>query len=185
MAGTEIQTIGYGARTLAEFVAVLRAAHTEYLVDVRSAPYSRFKPEFSREPLSAQLKAHGVRYVFMGDALGGRPDDPGCYSEDGRIDYRQCRLRPAFLEGLARLEAGWEAGHRLMLMCSEGTPQACHRTKLIAAELVALGVPVSHIDERGRRRSHREIMDTIIGGQAVLFGTHPAAARSRKPVHIV
>ena len=65
-------------------------------------------------------------------------------------------------------------------MCSEGKPQECHRTKLIAEELVAVGVPVAHIDEQGARRSHQEIMDMITDGQETLFGGHVAASRSRK-----
>ncbi len=145
----EIRTIGYGSRTMDEFLAVLRASRIEFLVDVRSAPYSRYKPEFSREPLAARLAEEGIRYVFMGDSLGGRPDDPGCYDESGHVDYERCRHRPAFRWGLASLEAGHEGGNRVVLMCAEEQPQRCHRTTLIAEELVELGVPVSHIDEHG------------------------------------
>jgi len=180
----EIRTIGYGARTMNEFVERLEAAGTQYLVDVRSAPYSRFKPEFSRDPLAARLEGRGIGYVFMGDALGGKPDDPGCYREDGRVDYERCRLRRAFQDGLAALEAGVEAGHRIVLMCSEGKPQECHRTKLVAEELVAIGVPVVHIDERGAERSHREVMDSITDGQGTLFGANAAAAGSRKQYRV-
>ncbi len=116
----------------------------------------------------------------MGKELGGKPDDPDYRDAEGRIEYGRLRLRPAFLDGLTSLEAGWEAGHALVLMCSEGKPQECHRTKLIAEELVALGVPVAHIDEQGARRSHQEIMDMITDGQETLFGGHAAASRSRK-----
>ncbi len=55
-------------------------------------------------------------------------------------------------------------------MCAEGRPQACHRTKLVAEELVANGVPVAHIDERGAIRSHAEIIAIVTGGQEPLFG---------------
>jgi uncharacterized protein (DUF488 family) len=96
------------------------------------------------------------------------------------VDYGRCRLRPAFIDGLESLEAGWEAGHRIVLMCSEGKPEECHRTKLIAEELVVLGVPVAHIDEHGRRRSHAAVMDLITDGQTTLFGEHAASATSRK-----
>jgi uncharacterized protein (DUF488 family) len=178
--GDQIRTIGYGARSLGHFVEAIQAVGAQYLVDVRSAPYSRYKPEFSREPLAARLEQDGIQYVFMGDALGGMPDDPSCYGPDGRVDYARCRLRPRFLEGLESLEAGWEAGYKIVLMCSEGKPQECHRTKLLAEELVAAGVPVVHIDENGRLRPHREIMDLITAGQGTLFGEHAAAATSRK-----
>ncbi len=182
--GTEILTVGYGARSIEELLAVLEQAGAEYLVDVRSAPYSRFKPEFSREALAATLEAHGIRYVFMGKELGGKPDDPECFDADGRVDYGRLRLRPAFANGLTSLEAGWEAGHTLVLMCSEGKPQECHRAKLVAEELNALGVPVAHIDEQGARRSHDEIMAMITDGQETLFGGHAAASRSRKQYHV-
>ena len=66
-----IHTIGYGARTLDELLAALQAQRIEYLLDVRTSPYSKFKPEFGREALEAALKARGIRYVFMGDTLGG------------------------------------------------------------------------------------------------------------------
>jgi uncharacterized protein (DUF488 family) len=175
-----IRTIGYGVRSADELVSELAAARAEYLVDVRSAPYSRFKPEFSRETLAARLEREGIRYVFMGDTLGGRPEDPDCYDADGRVDYERCRLRPAFQDGLASLEAGWEGGHRIVLMCSEGRPQECHRTKLVAEELVRMGVPVSHIDERGVERTHEAVMESITNGQGTLFGAAAAASRSRK-----
>jgi len=177
---TPIRTIGYGARSVDELVSALTGAGTEYLVDVRSAPYSRFKPECSRESLAGRLEGEGIRYVFMGDTLGGRPDDPGCYDADGRVDYERCRLRPAFQDGLASLEAGWEGGHRIVLMCSEGKPHECHRTKLVAEELVRRGVPVTHIDERGVERTHEAVMESITNGQGTLFGAAAAASRSRK-----
>ena len=90
--GPTLHTIGYGARTLDQLIAVLKAHRIEYLLDVRSAPYSKFKPEFSKEALEAALKNHGLRYVFMGDTLGGQPRDPACYTE-GKVDYEKVRKR--------------------------------------------------------------------------------------------
>jgi uncharacterized protein (DUF488 family) len=54
-------------------------------------------------------------------------------------------------------------------MCAEAKPQSCHRTKLVAEELVVHGIPVSHIDEHGDLRSHAEIMQLVTGGQEALF----------------
>jgi uncharacterized protein (DUF488 family) len=146
---------------MAEFLAALSSLGVTHLVDVRTAPYSRFKPEFSREPLAAALEVHGIRYVFMGQELGGQPG--------GKPDYAQMRLRPAFLEGIARLEAARDAGHRIALMCAEVKPQSCHRTRLVAEELVARGTPVAHIDDWGDLRSHAETMQIVTGGQEALF----------------
>ena len=174
-----ILTIGYGARSMPQFLEALRAAEVEYLVDVRSAPYSKFKPEFSKRPLAAALVAHGIRYVFMGDSLGGKPDDPDARDASGRVDYERLRLRPTFHAGLERLQAGWEGGRRIAIMCAEGKPEACHRTKLVAQELVANGVVVAHIDERGAIRSHAEIMAMVTGGQEPLFGPRGVVAVER------
>jgi uncharacterized protein (DUF488 family) len=144
-----------------ELLAALAAAGATHMVDVRTAPYSRFKPEFSHDPLAAAVDAARIRYVFMGRELGGQPG--------GKPAYARMRMRPAFLEGIARIEAGRNAGHRMALMCAEAKPQSCHRTKLVAQELVALGIPVSHIDEHGDLRSHAEIMQLVTGGQEALF----------------
>jgi uncharacterized protein (DUF488 family) len=179
-----ILTIGYGARSIDAFVSTVADAGAEYLVDVRSAPFSRYKPEFSKDALAAQLEAAGVRYVFMGPELGGRPDDQSQYRADGTVDYERRRLDGRFEDGLRALEAGWEAGHRIVLMCSEGRPQECHRAKLVAAELDALGVPVAHIDEQGAVRAHREVMDSLTDGQETLFGAHAQTAGSRKQYRV-
>jgi uncharacterized protein (DUF488 family) len=144
-----------------EFLAALASAGVTDVIDVRTAPYSRFKPEFSREPLAAAVGRAGFRYVFMGRELGGQPG--------GKPDYARMRLVPAFLEGITRLEADGEAGHRIALMCAEAKPQSCHRTMLVAEELVARGGSVSHIDEHGGLRSHAEIMQLVTGGQEALF----------------
>ena len=49
-------TIGYGSRTLDDFVRVLQNYDIEFVLDVRSAPYSRFKPEFSKDALETHLR---------------------------------------------------------------------------------------------------------------------------------
>ena len=65
-------TIGYGARTVDGLIAVLLTHQIVFLVDVRTAPYSRFKPEFSKDALERELKQQGIRYIYLGDALGGQ-----------------------------------------------------------------------------------------------------------------
>jgi len=121
-----IFTIGYGAREIDAFIAALQQQHIEFLLDVRSRPYSRYKPDFSREALEGHLRRAGIRYVFLGDTLGGRPADPTCY------DYAQVEQRAFYHEGLERVARAHEQGRRVALMCSEGKPEACHRSKLIS-----------------------------------------------------
>ncbi len=173
-----IYTIGYGDRDIDRFIAVLQANAIAYLLDVRSAPYSRFKPEFSKDALSKALAAHDIRYVYVGDTLGGRPDDPTCYVE-GRIDYDQVRARSFFQRGIARILAAHRQQLRVVLMCSEGKPEQCHRTKLIGETLVAQGVPLIHIDEHDALISHAEAIQRLTDGQLSLFGQESFTSRKR------
>ncbi|MBK8048844.1 MAG: DUF488 domain-containing protein [Anaerolineales bacterium] len=173
-----IFTIGYGARSIDALIAVLAANHIDYLIDVRTAPYSRFKPEFSKDALERALQQHGIRYVFLGDALGGRPDDPACFI-DGKVDYDKVRQRPAFQTGISRLQSAFAQQRRVVLLCSEGKPEQCHRSKLIGEVLDGLGVPVIHIDENDALVTHAAVIARLTDGQLTLFGQEQFTSRKR------
>ncbi len=173
-----IYTVGYGDRSLDAFMAVLRANAIAYLLDVRTAPYSRFKPEFNKEALAKALAVQGIRYVFVGDSLGGRPDDPTCYV-DGRVDYDRVRERPFFQQGIDRVQAAYAQQRHVALMCSEGRPEQCHRSKLIGEALAARNIPVVHIDETDRLLTHAEAILRLTDGQLNLFGQESFASRKR------
>jgi uncharacterized protein (DUF488 family) len=173
-----IYTIGYGARSLAEFLELLEGHDIVYLVDVRSTPYSRFKPEFSKDALGRAVQEQGIHYLYLGRQLGGQPDDPSCYI-DGKVDYAAVRQLPAFQEGIDRLERAYRQGRRVALMCSEGKPELCHRSKLIGQSLVEREIPVLHIDENDRLLSQDEVTERIDGGQLNLFGERDFTSRKR------
>ena len=101
-----IYTIGYGSRSIAALIKVLHQHEIAYLIDVRSAPYSRYKSEFSKAALAKELEQHGIRYVFMGDTLGGRPDDETCYV-NGRLDYEKVKEREYYQRGIERLHTAF------------------------------------------------------------------------------
>ncbi len=63
-----IFTIGYEAATMAEFLAALKGAEVERVIDVRALPLSR-RPGFSKSPLRAALAEAGIEYVHL-KALG-------------------------------------------------------------------------------------------------------------------
>lgn len=175
-------TLGYGNRPLDEVLALLSANAIRYLIDVRSAPYSRFNPAFSRDNLAATVERAGVRYLFMGDTLGGRPDDVACYDEDGHVDYRVCQQHPTFQAGFARLRAAWEQDAGAAIFCSELRPEQCHRTKLVAEALTGAGVPVEHIDADGSIASHAAVMERLHDPQLNLLGGPSEATRSRRAI---
>ena len=173
-----IYTIGYGARPLEGFIAVLQTNAIEYLIDVRTAPYSRYKPEFSKDALEAALRQHGLRYLYMGDTRGGRPDEPACYV-DGKVDYQRVRAQPFFQAGIARLQNAFAQQRRVALMCSEGRPEECHRAKLIGEALDEVQIPVMHIDENDELVSHAAVIQRLTDGQLALFGQEEFTSRKR------
>jgi uncharacterized protein (DUF488 family) len=175
---TPIFTIGYGARTVEELAAVLHSQRIEYLIDVRTAPYSRYKPEFSKDELEAALNTHGIRYLYLGDSLGGRPDDPACYV-DGKVDYSRVQARPFYQAGIARIQTAFAQQRRVVLMCSEGKPEECHRTKLIGATLTSLGIPVAHIDENDQLCTQAQVLERLNGPQLALFDEPLGTSRKR------
>lgn len=173
-----IYTIGYGNRTVDELVAILQQYGIHYLIDVRSSPYSRFKPEFGKEALEQALRPHAIRYVFLGQELGGRPADPDCFIE-GKIDYDRVREKPFYQAGIKRVRTAWEKQLPVVLMCSELRPQECHRAKLIGETLVNLGLSVQHIDENGYLKPHTDVITELTSGQLGLFGTQMFTSRKR------
>ena len=174
-----IYTIGYGARSLDELIATLRLHNIEYLVDVRSQPYSRHKPEYTKAALEQSVREAGLRYVFMGDSLGGRPADPEYYSGE-KVDYVKLREAPFYKEGITRLRTALDKGLALALMCSEGKPHECHRSKLISVTLESSGIEVRHIDEHGELKSQAEALVEITHGQLSFFEDNPDTSTSRK-----
>lgn len=174
-----IWTIGYGARSFADFAACLASREIGYLIDVRTVPRSSFKPEFSEENLGLALKKLRVRYVFMGDVLGGRPSDEACYT-DGYVDYAKCQRHEQYKRGLDRLHTAAMQPVPVALMCSEGRPEECHRSKLIGEMALAAGIEVVHIDERGATRTHSEVIAALSGGQLDLLGNERPGFKSRK-----
>ena len=171
-------TVGYGARTLEEFLAVLKTNAIEYLIDVRTAPYSKFKPEFSKDLLQYHVERAGIHYLFMGDALGGQPKDPACHT-DGKVDYDKVRAQPWFQKGIERLRKAFEQQHRVALMCSEGRPEQCHRSKLLGEALAAAGIPVGHIDDDGGLLTQAQVIQRLTQGQMDLFGQASFTSRKR------
>lgn len=122
-------TIGYEATTVGDFLAALRAAGVQRLVDIRALPLSR-RPGFSKSPLRAALAEEGIEYEHL-RALG----TPAAGREAARRG-RQAELERIYAEQLALPEA-MAASAKLLalakeaptaLLCFERDPAGCHRS---------------------------------------------------------
>lgn len=175
---SEIYTIGYASHTWESFCEVLRKYGITAVADVRSAPYSKFKPEFSYKSLEVALARIDVAYVFLGEQCGARPKDP-LYYVDGAVSFEKLAPSPEFQEGLNRLVEGAKK-FRVVLLCAEKDPITCHRTILIARHLHHdLGQTVRHILDDGTTEDHTQTEIRLLE----LFGLDtnelPGVGRSR------
>lgn len=155
-------TIGHSNHEPAALVALLLKHGVSVVMDVRSAPYSRYLPHFNKEFMAKFLQAARVRYVFQGKELGGQPADRAFYDSDGCVMYDKLAGTDAFQEGIqAVLESG--ATERIALTCSEKEPLDCHRTLLISQTLAGHGVTVAHIHADGSLESHEDALNRLLG----------------------
>ncbi|MCB1743745.1 MAG: DUF488 domain-containing protein [Gammaproteobacteria bacterium] len=158
-----IYSIGHSNHDLRTFVALLQGATIDAVADVRSAPFSRFNPQFNNRELARALRATGIAYVYLGQLLGGRPADPDCYV-NGRLDPLRLVGGTPFQRGIQRLLVG-ASRYRVAIMCAEREPRRCHRHHLITPVLVAAGARVIHILHDGRLRE-AEVEAPIVGSRS-------------------
>jgi len=125
-----LYTIGHSVHPIDYFIELLKMNEIDAVADVRSSPYSKFTPQFNREPLKKSLKGQGIRYVFLGEELGARRDEPECY-KNNKVIYSKVADLPSFRSGISRLREGTEK-MRVAIMCAEKDPLTCHRTVLVA-----------------------------------------------------
>lgn len=157
---SDIFTIGHSTQSSTQFLQRLKRHSITAVADVRSAPYSRHNPQFNREELRSTLKAKEIRYVFLGRELGARSDDECCYVND-KVQYSSLAQTELFRAGISRVIEGAES-FQIALMCAEKDPLDCHRTILVARELLNLGRNVKHILADGSLEAHSHAMSRLI-----------------------
>lgn len=155
-----VLTIGHSTHPIDMFLDLLQRHRVTAVCDVRSTPFSRTNPEFTRESLQRSLQIRGVAYVFLGQELGARSQDPSCYV-NGKVAYDRLAGTELFQTGLNRVRQGIKK-HRIALMCAERDPLQCHRTILVSRHLVAGGLAVQHITGDGQLESHQDAMQRLV-----------------------
>lgn len=166
-------TLGHSRHPIADFVALAACHGIETVVDVRGQPWSRFNPQYNREPFRAALAAAGIGYRWEGERLSGRPRDSRFYRPDGGLDLPAVRAWPAFAQGLDEIGA-LAAETRIALVCAEEDPIRCHRRFLLTPPLIERKVDVRHIRKDGRIETEAAVVARARGDgnarQQDLFG---------------
>ena len=167
-----IRTIGHSNHPIERFIDLLKAGGVKLLVDVRSMPYSRRFPQFSRERLAKSLGDTAIGYRWEGEALGGKAK--------GVSSYNEAAARPEFRTALDRIvETSRDTG--LCLMCAEKEPMDCHRTVLVSRRLAERGAAIEHLLADGTRRPHAEVEEALLarsGGGDLFEGRAQLLARA-------
>ena len=165
-------TIGHSTHSLEEFLELLTRHKIDVVVDTRSAPYSRFTPQFDHELIQKALAKSGVKYLFLGGELGGRPKNPDYYDPAGHVLYSRITKDSAFVSGIDRLERGI-VEFRVALMCGEEDPAHCHRRLLVGRVLAEHGHHIRHIRGDGRLETDAEVTAAsrkpLVNEQPALF----------------
>lgn len=175
-----VWTVGHSNQELDEFAQLVVSEHIEFLVDVRSLPYSRFARQFNREHLQACIAERGVRYLFLGEELGGRPSRDEHYDADGHALYSRMAEEQSFRAAIDRLVAGADR-HRIAIVCSEADPEHCHRRLLVGKVLTERGVELRHILPGGAVQVEHSV-DLAEHNQNSLFDEEETPWRSARSV---
>jgi uncharacterized protein (DUF488 family) len=164
-----LYTIGHSAHPIQKFISLLKSYDIQVVADVRSVPASRFHPQYHKAALQKVLTEHHIHYLFAGQRLGGRPNDPTCYDPEmlaakdrkhPRANFAEMMTRAWFQQGIADL-VNQAATARTALLCSEAEPRRCHRHELIARYLrnAYPDIAVQHIRGNGTLVSAVELFE--------------------------
>lgn len=172
MINSTIYSIGHGNKDIKDFIAELKSFDIHFLLDIRSKPYSKWSPQFNQEALEIALKNNEIVYVYVGDTLGGLPEDRTCYDYNGKVVYDLIKEKDFFKQGLERLTTANEKRIKLAIMCSESKPEECHRSKLIGQELLRKNISLNHVISKKKIKSQETVMNELTKGNGIvdLFG---------------
>jgi uncharacterized protein (DUF488 family) len=155
-ASPHVFTIGHSNHTVEHFLGLLKSQGVQVIVDTRSQPYSKYATQFDHEALKAALQDAGIRYLYLGRELGGRPEGDEFYDDEGHVLYDRVAATGLFQEGLSRLERGI-GEYNVAMLCAEENPAACHRRLLVGRVLLERGIRVEHIRGDGRIQTEEEV----------------------------
>ena len=156
-----VLTIGHSNHTPEVFINLLVRHGVDEVVDVRSAPYSRYTPQFNYEEIQRMLDDIGISYTYLGGELGGRTADRACYDADGRVQYDRVAATDTFDDALRQVARAADE-RRPVLLCTEKEPLECHRTLLVARALADRQVAVAHVHSDGSLESFDDSINRLL-----------------------
>lgn len=157
-----LYTIGHSRYEFEYFADLLKKYEINYLIDVRSTPYSKYAETYNKEQLSSFLSAKGIKYSFMGKFFGARPDNLELYNEEGYLDFEKTSHSDLFLKGMENVKLGLKRENNIVLMCTEKDPMDCHRAIMVARAFSLDGIEAKHILPNGNFQTQRELDERLL-----------------------
>lgn len=157
-----LYTIGHSRYEFDYFGDLLEKYEINYLLDVRSTPYSKYAETYNKEQLSSLLFSRGIKYSFMGKFFGARPNNIELYNREGYLDFGKTSHSDLFLEGMENVKLGLKKGNNIVLMCTEKDPIDCHRAIMVARAFSLDGVEVQHILSNGKLQTQQELDERLL-----------------------
>lgn len=151
-----LYTIGHSTIKVEDFINLLKKFHIDYLLDVRSIPYSKYAEQFNREKLDRELTTARINYRFMGTYFGARQKDINLYHKDGYLDFDKVRSSKEFIKRVDSVISGLEKNN-IVLMCTEKDPFDCHRAIMVGRAFDLRGITLNHILHSGTLQSQAEL----------------------------
>lgn len=157
----KLYTLGYESAAIEDFIATLKSAGIERIIDVREYPLSRRKG-FSKNVLHALLQANDIDYVHLkglGDPKEGREAArAGEHDKFVKIFTKHMKTEQALNDLRTAVELA--TSRVSCLLCYERHPEECHRTIVAKAIVADTGQRIQPIGVRegiARKESFRTI----------------------------
>lgn len=157
-----LYTVGHSQHEISKFISLLKQHKINYLIDVRSTPYSRYSEQYNRENIRKFLSEQNIKYVFMGEYFGARMAEKTLYTAEGYLDFEKVIKTERFIKGRENIMKGIHDGNRVALMCTEKNPIECHRTIMVSRAFYKNDIDIKHILPDGDTQSQREIEEILL-----------------------
>ena len=178
-----LYTIGYCRYSPESFLDTMRKHDIGAVVDVRANPYSRTFSFYNQESINKFLRINSIYYLSFAKEFGGRPKDPGLYTDD-KLDPEKFVASENFKRGTKRLAEGL-GKFNVCLMCAQKDPIICHRAILVSHQFRMLypDVKIIHITPEKletQAELDRRVLAKFHKGQAKLLGSGGPEAKKQE-----
>ena len=124
----DFYTTGYSWKNIDEFIDMAKAVDISTVIDIRDAPISQYKPDFSKDNLRNHLSENGIDYIHRADLGVPREVRQKAAEAGDRQPIWEWYQRNV----IDKIDAGElltiaKSNGKVAFMCAEIAPRDCHR----------------------------------------------------------